>query len=284
MPWEETMSTIQYCDPDDILLEKREDGHLLNPRHRTGDTTDLTLSAQAANGRILMPLLLYRNEAGQLVAGDGQRRIAAARKLGVQVPYIEVEAQPTNGAASAGGLDSLDIMLVSNVRKEFPPLVLDKAGNIVGGLAYAVRTKVGQGKSTMAIARLMGLKTDRHVKLLLSLFEAPLNVRQAIAAGRMSLHAYEGIQHASQAEQAEVVAVIEDKVAEGADIQITRDKVRRAARNVQATRQPTLVTNDEPTIVQQLHEIKGRLEVILASGPLGLREQYVVAQIKEILS
>lgn len=181
------MSTILYCDPDDIMLEKREDGHLLNPRHRTGDTTDLTLSAQAANGRILMPLLLYRNEAGQLVAGDGQRRIAAARKLGVQVPYIEVEAHPTNGAVSASGLDSLDIMLVSNVRKEFPPLVLDKAGNIVGGLAYAVRTKVQQGKSTIAIARLMGLKTDRSVKLLLSLFEAPLNVRQAIAAGRMSL-------------------------------------------------------------------------------------------------
>ena len=63
------MSTIQYCDPDDIMLEKREDGHLLNPRHRTGDSTDLTLSAQEANGRIIMPLLLYRNGEGQLVAG-----------------------------------------------------------------------------------------------------------------------------------------------------------------------------------------------------------------------
>ena len=134
------MSTIQYCDPDEIMLEKRADGHLLNPRHRTGDTSDLTLSAQETNGRILMPLLLYRNEAGQLVAGDGQRRIAAARKLKIQVPYIEIEAQPTNGAVAEGGLDSLDVMLASNVRKEFPPLVLDKAGNIVGGLAYAVWT------------------------------------------------------------------------------------------------------------------------------------------------
>lgn len=278
------MSTIQYCDPDDIILEKREDGHLLNPRHRTGDTTDLTLSAQAANGRIIVPLLLYRNEAGQLVAGDGQRRITAARKLGIQVPYIEIEAQPTNGAASEGGLDSLDIMLVSNVRKELPPLVLDKKGNIVGGLAYAVRTKVQQGKSTMSIARLMGMKTDRSVKLLLSLFEAPPNVRQAIAAGRMSLHAYESIHHAPQTDQAEVVAAIEAKAEADEDIQITRDKVRREARKVQATKQPTLVTNDEPTIVQQLHEIKGKLEAILATGPLGLREQYVVDQIKEILS
>lgn len=278
------MSTIQYCDPDDIMLEKREDGHLLNPRHRTGDTTDLTLSAQEANGRIIMPLLLYRNEAGQLVAGDGQRRIAAARKLGLQVPYIEIEAQPTNGAVSEGGLDSLDIMLVSNVRKEFPSLVLDKAGNIVGGLAYAVQTKARQGKSTMAIARLMGMKTDRNVKLLLSLFEAPGNVRQAIAAGRMSLHAYEGIRHAAQADQAEVVAAIEAKADDNEEIQITRDKVRREARKVQATKQPTLVTNDEPTIVQQLNEIKARLEAILTTGPLGLREQYVVDQIKEILS
>lgn len=278
------MSTIQYCDPDDIMLEKREDGHLLNPRHRTGDTTDLTLSAQAANGRIIMPLLLYRNEAGQLVAGDGQRRIAAARKLGLQVPYIEIEAQPTNGAVSEGGLDSLDIMLVSNVRKEFPPLVLDKEGNIVGGLAYAVRTKVQQGKSTMAIACLMGMKTDRNVKLLLSLFEAPLNVRQAIAAGRMSLHAYEGIRHAAQVDQAEVVAAIEAKADDNQEIQITRDKVRRESRKVQATKQPTLVTNDEPTIVQQLNEIKAKLEAILAAGPLGLREQYVVDQIKELVS
>ncbi|GIK54582.1 MAG: hypothetical protein HND44_00900 [Chloroflexi bacterium] len=278
------MSTIQYCHPDDIMLEKREDGHLLNPRHRTGDTTDLTLSAQAANGRLIVPLLLYRNEAGQLVAGDGQRRIAAARKLGIQVPYIEIEAQPTNGAVSEGGLDSLDIMLVSNVRQEFPPLVLDREGHIVGGLAYAVRTKTRQGKSTMAIARLMGMKTDRSVKLLLSLFEAPLNVRQAIAAGRMSLHAYEGIRHAAQAEQAEVVAVIEAKAEADEEIQITRDKVRRAARNVQASRQPTLVTNDEPTIVQQLNEIKARLEAILTAGPLGLREQYVVEQIKEMLT
>lgn len=278
------MSTIQYCDPDDIMLEKREDGHLLNPRHRTGDTTDLTLSAQAANGRIILPLLLYRNEAGQLVAGDGQRRIAAARKLGLQVPYIEIEAQPTNGAVSEGGLDSLDIMLVSNVRKEFPPLVLDKEGNIVGGLAYAVRTKAQQGKSTMAIARLMGMKTDRNVKLLLSLFEASLNVRQAIAAGRMSLHAYEGIRHTAQAEQAEVVAAIEAKADDNQEIQITRDKVRREARKVQATKQPTLVTNDEPTIVQQLNEIKAKLEAILATSPLGLREQYVVDQIKELVS
>lgn len=278
------MSTIQYCDPDDIMLEKREDGHLLNPRHRTGDTTDLTLSAQAANGRIILPLLLYRNEAGQLVAGDGQRRIAAARKLGLQVPYIEIEAQPTNGAVSEGGLDSLDIMLVSNVRKEFPPLVLDKEGNIVGGLAYAVRTKAQQGKSTMAIARLMGMKTDRNVKLLLSLFEASLNVRQAIAAGRMSLHAYEGIRHTAQAEQAEVVAAIEAKADDNQEIQITRDKVRRDARKVQATKQPTLVTNDEPTIVQQLNEIKAKLEAILATSPLGLREQYVVDQIKELVS
>lgn len=278
------MSIIEYCDPDDIILEKREDGHLLNPRHRTGNSTDLTLSAQEANGRIIMPLLLYRNGEGQLVAGDGQRRIAAARKLGIQLPYIEIEAQPTNGAVSEGGLDSLDIMLVSNVRKEFPPLVLDKAGNIIGGLAYAVRTKAQQGKSTMAIARLMGMKTDRTVKLLLSIFEAPLNVRQAIAAGRMSLHAYEGIQHAPQADQVQVLDAIEAKATEGEAVQITRDKVRREARKVQATKQPALITNDEPTIVQQLNEIKARLERLLAGGSLGLRERYVVDQIKEILA
>lgn len=277
------MSTIQYCHPDDIILEKRADGRLLNPRGRTGDTTDITLSVQETNRQILVPVLLYRNEAGQLVAGDGQRRIAAARKLGIQVPYIEVEARATNGAGPEGKPDSLDIMLASNVRKEFPPLILDREGHIVGGLAHAVQMKVQQGKSTMAIARQMGLKSDRTVKLLLSLFKAPVNVRRAMADGRLSLHAYEGLQHASRADQEEVVASIAAKAGSDETSQITRDQVRRETRKLQATRQPGLVVGDEVTLVQQLHEIKAQLEKILAAGPLGLREQYVVEQIKEIL-
>ncbi|MCP4358508.1 MAG: hypothetical protein GY796_10875, partial [Chloroflexi bacterium] len=99
-----------------------------------------------------------------------------------------------------------------------------------------------------------------------------------------SLHAYEGIRHASQEDQTEVVATIEAKAGDDEEIQITRDRVRREARKVQATKQPFLVTSDEATIVQQLNEIRAKLEAILITGPLGIREQYVVDQIKEIVS
>ncbi len=271
---QEFVQQVQYCDPNQVVFEKRPDGHYLNIRGQIRDTSGLQASIVEAGNQILKPVEL-KIVNGELTCIDGHRRTIVARKLDIPLPYILVNL--------VGELDTLDHMLISNVRQNFPYLILDKEGLIIGGLAYAIHQKLQQGKTTIQIARMMGYKTDRTVKLLVDLFKADTHVRKAVAKGNMSLKAFETIRHVPHSKQTAVLAEIESRVDEGAEVKFTKDNLRRAAKKQKSQSQPNLVMSDEQTVIQKLNNVKNQLQTLLmVHTPLGPMEKEILYQIKEL--
>lgn len=271
----EPIEQVLFCDPHQVVFEKREDGRFLNVRGKVKDTSCLQSSIVEANNRILNPVQLKLVD-GQLICVDGHRRTIAARKLDIPLPYLLININD--------GLDSIDHMLVSNVRQNFPPLVLDSDGTIVGGLAHAVAQKVAQGKTPLQIARLMGYKTDRTVKRLIALFKADAKVLRAVASGRMSLKAFDAIRTLTAEKQTAVLETIEETVAPDEEMTYTKDSLRRASKKQSTNTQHTLTVPDEPSVVQQLNQLKHQLQTLLLTQPvLGPREQEILNEIKEIV-
>lgn len=265
---------VHYCDPKRVRFEKRADGQFQNIRGRIKDVSGLQASVVEAGNRILQPVQLKMVD-GALVCVEGHRRTIVARNLGIPLPYLLVEVD--------GQLDTLDWMLVSNVRKNFPPLILDKEGGIIGGLAYAVSQKVQQGKSPLQIGRLMGYKTDKSVRLLIDLYQADVAVRKAVAAGRMSLQAFATIRNTAPAQQTAVMEAIEAEAEDKDSIKFTKDNLRKAAKEKHAQEQPFLLLSDEPTVVEKLNQLKHQLLILLsAQNGLGPREKAILVEIKEI--
>ena len=174
-------------------------------------------------------------------------------------------------------------MLISNVREDFPYLILDKEGNIIGGLAFAINLKLQQGRTTIQIARLMGYKTDRTIRLLVDLYKADVKVRKAVVSGKMTLKSFETIRRLSASEQTAVIEEVESNIDEGEEAKFTKANLRRAANNRTSELQPILVVSDEPSVIQQLNALKNQLQtILLAHGPFGSIEKEILKQIQEI--
>lgn len=251
--------------PETFCIEVDAGGAPINPRGPIRDTTDLQASIKEA-GRIIEPILVARDADGRLWVRNGHRRVTAARILAIDVPYVVV--------GDDGRTDALDLMLASNVRQAFPDIVLDKSGAVIGGLARAVADKLAGGARTReSLARLMGMRPD-VVSAYERLVAAPVDVRRAVAAGRLSITGFARMKHAPADVQQEIVAGDE-----AVPVTAVRDGLRRARRE----RQPQLdgATPDEASTVQQLNAIANSLRAIL-SQPLGPREKILIKQIHSI--
>lgn len=241
-----------FAGPDEIQVYPG-----LNPRGAIHDTTDLQDSIRKV-GRILIPLLVRLDDQGRMWLIDGARRLTAARAMRLDsVPYLIVDAAES---------EVLDLMLVSNVRREFPPVVLDKSGEVVGGLVKAIVTRLGRGDITMQeLARVMGLRPDA-VSAYVQLAHAPVSVRRAVADGRLSMTAFARMKHAPADVQAATVA-------DGDETPVTVERVRRILR--QAASDETAVVEPDMTdvlleqvgaLVRALRQLRGPIDPRLESS------------------
>jgi len=262
------MTSVKYTAPNTILIKTDEHGRPLNPRGPVRDTTDLQASIKEV-GRILEPLLVERDELGQLWIVSGHRRLTAARILHIDVPYIEIE--PTAGD------DSLDMMLATGVHQAFPDIVLGKNGVVVGGVAAAVAKKLADGRTRESLARLMGIRPD-VVSAYERLMVAPVEVRKAVANGRLSMSAFARMKHAPAEVQSEIVA----SASANGNRPVTVNAVRDGLRQAKQKRQPQLsAVPEEQTVIARLNGMLADLRGIL-NQPLSPRERFLINQIHNL--
>lgn len=247
----------------EIAVLSYEDGLPLNPRGPVHNTTDLQSSIREVG--ILNPLSVRESEGGYELI-DGHRRLTAARALGLsEVPCV----------VHSGEQDALDLMLAANVQQKYPEVVLNKDGEIIGGVARAVAVKLNSGSRTLqSIGELMGISPD-IVSAYQRLHLAPVNVRKAVASGRMSISAFSRIKHAP--------ADLQEEIADG-EGDVTIAKVRKAVKDAAEKASPTLPGLDEPVdVVEVLNEVKAKL-VLAKKGGIGPREQFLWDEIKEMVN
>lgn len=187
------------------------DGEPLNPRGPVRNTTDLAES-MVAHG-VLQPLLCVELDDGRLGVLSGHRRLIQARSLGMAtLPYRVV---------SAGSWEEqLEMMMIAQQQKEHQLLVLDSRGDVIGGLAYGVYRYLSEyddevdcwvplpdderRKRTILLAGKLTSGDTNAVCALFDMVEAPVEIRQAIAQGRMSLTAFSRIRTQPDVQQAVV--------------------------------------------------------------------------------
>lgn len=197
-------------------------GRKVNPRGPIRDTTDLQQSISEKG--IIKPLLV-RQRGGRLYLIDGERRLTAAKILGLAlVPYVVIDVPE--------GTDIVDLMFTTNLHEGFPDIVIDKSGTVVGGVAHAVAQRLAQGDTNvMTLARIMGKRPDL-ISAYDYLTKAPIEVRQAVAHGRLSMSAYARMKRADAQTQIEIVQAAVGK--DGQPAEVTLDKVRQGLRQAKA--------------------------------------------------
>ena len=260
---------IEYVSPTEILIEVDEVGRPVNPRGRVRDTTDLQASIQEAGG-IVEPLLVRRGEDGRLWLVNGHRRLVAASRLGLTaVPVVAVEVR--------SGMSSRTMMLASDVRQAFPALVLDKTGTVIGGVAAAVREELEEtGRTRESLARVMGIRPD-VVSAYEQLVRAPVEVRRAVADGRLSINGFARMKHSPAEVQSEIVAAAEG---EAVTVRAVREGLKQASM-VQRTEEGVMYQEEDAVAV--LNGVKARLMGVLAEGELGMRERFLLTEIGDIV-
>lgn len=217
---DQTFELYGQINPSAIHLHM-DQGRKVNPRGPIRDTADLQDSIRE-HGQIFQPLLVRRDQAGRLFLIDGERRLTAAKIMGLPlVPYAIIEAE---------GVNIVDLMLATNLHEQFPEIVIDKAGAVVGGVAFAVAQRLtAPGMTIERLARVMGKRPDL-VSAYRQLTVAPVEVREAVARGRLSMSAFARMKHAPAHVQAEIV-----RAAANDDKDVTLDKVREALRQSKGT-------------------------------------------------
>ena len=252
---------IEYVSLDEILIETNEE-RTINPRGQIRDTTDLQLSIQEAG--IIEPLLVWRDGDGRLWLRNGHRRLVAARQLGLDVVPVVVTEQ--------AGVSSRAVMLASDVRQAFPPIVLDREGVVIGGVALAVVGELAEtGRTRESLARVMGIRPD-VVSAYERLVVAPVAVRQAVAEGRLSINGFARMKHSPLEVQQEIV-----EAADGGAV-----TVRAVREGLKSAREQRGKGAEEMDVVGRLNGVKGVL-MGMSGEALGVRERFLLDEIGQIV-
>lgn len=157
-----------------------EDNTLPNIRGKVTDTTDLQEALRHHNFLDKFPIqvILHPHIAGVYLVWDGFRRVTAARAIGLEsVPCLISEGTPA---------EALLWQLAANLRKDQPPIVTDKSGQVTGGLCWAVHELAKSKLTNRRISQLMGLPVDT-VSAYRYLYDEDTAVKQRVAGGELDI-------------------------------------------------------------------------------------------------
>lgn len=161
-----------------------------NIRGVVGDTTELQASIREVG--VLMPILVRVSpeEPGVYFLIAGARRTAAAKKVGLNtIPAV------IDGSVEPRLIRRM--MLASDVRKDHPHIVLDAAGKVVGGSAWAVYLEVEEGAERKELAPLMGVSQD-VVGAFYCLYGEIPEIQQRVIKGDLGITVYSLMKHAPE--------------------------------------------------------------------------------------
>ena len=112
---------------------------------------------------------------------DGRRRLTCAKALGLQeVPVIIKDVD---------GDQAIELMLAADMQEKQPPIVIDKEGQVIGGLCWAFYREFKRGKRKIDIAVARGVPSDT-VGAFIALHDDSLEMKKAVARGRVGITVY----------------------------------------------------------------------------------------------
>lgn len=241
-----------------------------NPRGDIHDTTGLQGSISLVG--LLTPLhvreLVDEAGRGEYEVVSGARRLTALKALardGVPVPNLMYSEIPCI-LVEQDEEDIPALKLAANLHEDLPP---SKVGQ------YFIETLLAEQWTDVKLARAYGVSTAR-ARLFMLLAQADPTVRKKVDSGEMSLTAFKTLSAASPEVQRETVKT---------DGKVTVAKAKKAVKDSQSKRQDgfTDFVQDEPSILEILHNVKTALEMVTGMPDLGPREQYVLDQIRQLL-
>jgi len=170
--------------PVSLILEDPDNP---NPRGPVGETTDLQESMRAHGIREPLQVRPAPDKEGYYYRISGARRQAAARALDWKmVPAIvDEDVDPA---------EVRRLMMATEVRKEHPPIVLDKTGRVIGGLCLAVYEEIEAGRLRQDLAPAMGVTADL-VGAYYQLYLEDSGLSRRVGDGDMSISAYSLVKH-----------------------------------------------------------------------------------------
>lgn len=285
------MDQLIEINVEDIELLRDENGRPLNPRGMVTDTTALQASIREVG--LIEPLqVVHDPQTDKWALLSGHRRLTAIKALGWDtVTVIEKEMELRLDVI-------LDAMLTGAARQDYPAITLNGDGEVNGGLCYAIHSRLQRGPATVeSLARTTGASPGT-VSALIDLYSAPVELRRAVADGRMSLSAFAMARRMNGEFREELL----EKV--GEDGQVTVKEVRGAIRRIKRQKeslQPLLAPANgaaevegeavkgeavegeaislPPTLLGRLNALLIALETA-PSGGWGVREIYVLEGIR----
>ena len=159
-----------------------------NIRGRIVDTTDLQPSIKENGIQVPIQVRVAPGKPGYFYRIAGARRQIAARAVGLQFIPVIVEEDIDEGEIRR-------LMLISDLHKAEPHIVLDKEGNAVAGKCRAVWEEIEYGESTrQELATAMGVSPD-IIGAYYCLYDEIPAIQVKVAKGQMAITVYSLIKH-----------------------------------------------------------------------------------------
>lgn len=249
-----------------------------NVRGSVIDTTDLQ-SSISSDG-LHDPLWVRPSgEPGEYYLINGHRRWTAVKALGWQ--YVPVLIKQVSQA------EARRLMLISDMQKPHPHVVLDVEGEIVAGKALGIKQEIEQsGCSQVELGLALGISAD-VIGAYMTLFDESLPIKKKVASGQLSITAYARMKHQPEAIK-QAVAEIEGNVPGSKIRELIKQQNKESQENDEGEPSPVTVqgfylgVDDEQPIAAQLNAIRDTLAHI-ERDQLGDSELHILGEISQII-
>ena len=159
-----------------------------NIRGRIVDTTDLQPSIKENGIQVPIQVRVAPDKPGYFYRIAGARRQIAARAVGLKMVPVIIEEDIDEGEIRR-------LMLISDLHKSEPHIVLDKEGFAVAGKCRAVYEEIKEAGSTrQELATAMGVSPD-IIGAYYCLFTEIPAIQLKVARGQMAITVYSLIKH-----------------------------------------------------------------------------------------
>ena len=159
-----------------------------NIRGRVVDTTDLQPSIKENGIQVPIQVRVAPDRPGYFYRIAGARRQIAARAVGLRTLPVIVEENIEEGEIRR-------LMLISDLHKSEPHIVLDGKGNVIAGKCRAVYEEIENENATrQELAAAMGVSPD-IIGAYYCLFTDIPEIQEKVAKGDMAITVYSLVKH-----------------------------------------------------------------------------------------